>query len=169
MIQENISSVEQIKADHDSALRELSNNNNAAITDFQKKSAEDLHAKLAAIETIRASIESYQTETNKKTDEQLQQLSEESERLISDFKMELASQQTAFSEKLQHTEQAINGYQADAEQKYNEFIHRLETTNVDQIFKEVQDLKQSFQTKFMIMMGGIGITLVVALLGLFLK
>ncbi len=163
------SCINEIKADHLSALQTLSDNNSAAITGLQEKASADLQAKLSEIEKIRSSIESCRTETVKKADEQLRQLSEESERLITELTHELSAQQDAYSEKLQRTEQTINGYQTDAEIKYNEFIRRLETTNVDQMFKEVQDLKQSFKTRFLIIMGGIGITLVAALLGIILK
>ncbi len=163
------SCVMEIKSDHESALKALSNNNNAAITELQEKAAADLQAKLKSIDQIRSSIEACRVDTTKKADEQLQQLSDESHTIIAELKAELSAQQSAFIENLQHTEQTIKGYQSDAEQKYKDFISRLETTNVDQIFKEVQDLKHSVQTKFFIMTVGVLLTLVATVLGLILK
>lgn len=162
-------SVGQIKADHEAMLEVLSNHVDEAIADLQKKSAENLAARVTEIEGIKAAIVEYQDECKMKTDEQIQQLINECERLIAEMKSEIAVQETAYVEKLQQTEQVIRGYQAEAEKKYNEFVHRLEATNIDQIFKEVQDLKQSIQTKFMILMGGIGVVIVVSAIGLLLR
>lgn len=162
-------SVEQIKTDHEAALRALSDRIDSAMAEQHEKSTKDLADKMAEIEKIKASIEEYQAQAAKKADEQVQQLVEDCERLITEMKTELASQQSAHVEKLQHTEQTIGGYQTAAEEKYDEFVKRLESTNVDQIFKEVQDLKQSIQLKFMILMGGIGTAIVVSVIGLILK
>lgn len=162
-------SVEQIKTDHEAALRALSDRIDSAMAEQHEKSTKDLADKMAEIEKIKASIEEYQAQAAKKADEQVQQLVEDCERLITEMKTELASQQSAHVEKLQHAEQTIGGYQTAAEEKYDEFVKRLESTNVDQIFKEVQDLKQSIQLKFMILMGGIGAAIVVSVIGLILK
>ncbi len=162
-------SVKQIKIDHEAALKVLSDRVDSAMVEQHEKSTKDLADKMAEIEKIKASIEEYQSQTTKKADEQIQQLAESCERLITEMKTELASQQSAHIEKLQHTEQTIGEYQAAAEEKYNEFVKRLESTNVDQIFKEVQDLKQSIQLKFVILMGGIGAAIVASVIGLILK
>ena len=71
-------------------------------------------------------------------------LSEQSSRLaeLERIKSELENMQASYAEKLTQTELIIKEYQKNAEQQYNDFVHRLETTNVDQIFKEVQELKQ---------------------------
>lgn len=161
--------IAEIKADHETALRTLSSNNDTAISALQQNMSAEQQARMAELQQIKVALENCQTETGKKTDEQIRQLTSECERLISEMKTTLSAQQTAYAEKLQQTEQVIRGYQSEAEKKYNEFVNRLESTNVDQIFKEVQDLKQSIQTKFMILMGGIGVTLVVAVLSLILK
>lgn len=162
-------SVSQIKADHEATLKALSERIDTAIADLQKKSAEDLAVRVAEIKGINSAIGEYQAEATKKTDEQILQLVKECERLIAEMKSEIAAQETAYAEKLQQAEQTIRGYQTEAKKKYNEFVNRLESTNVDQIFKEVQGLKQSLQTKFMILMGGIGVAVVVGTLGIILR
>jgi ElaB/YqjD/DUF883 family membrane-anchored ribosome-binding protein len=147
----------------------LSDSNNATIEALQKNMSVEQQTQIAELKRIQTALESCQVETIKKADEQICQLTNECERLISKMKTELAAQQTAYAEKLQQTEQVIRGYQSNAEQEYNEFITRLETTNVDQIFKEVQDLKKSIQTKFAMLMGGIGLALVISLFSVLLK
>ncbi len=160
---------DQIKADHDTSLHILSERVSASVSKLQTNMAADLEARVAAIDRIKAVFESCQAESSNKADEQIQRLVKECDRLIAQMKSELAEQQTLYVEKVQQTEKLICEYQNTAEHKYNDFVQRLETTNVDQLFKEMQDLKQSIQIKFTILLGGIGVTLIVALLGLILK
>ena len=40
---------------------------------------------------------------------------------------------------------------------------------MDQIYKEIQDLKKSIQTKFVVLMLGIGITIAVIILSIIIK
>ena len=164
-----VTTADQIKADHDTSLHTLGERVSASVSELQENMAADLEARVAAIDRIKAVFESCQAESSNKADEQIQRLVKECERLIAQMKSELAEQQTLYAEKLQQTEKLICEYQNTAEHRYNDFVQRLETTNVDQLIKEMQDLKQSIQTKFMILLGGIGVTLIVTLLGLILK
>lgn len=162
-------SVGKIKADHEKTLSALNAHIDSAILELHQKSDANLQAKLSEIDKIRASLEDFQSHSTKKTDEQIRHFSAEGERLLAEMKVELDAQQKTNANKLQEAEQSIQEYQAKAEQKYNDFVHRLETTNVDQIFKEVQELKQSMTVKFGLLIGGIGITLIVSVLSFILK
>lgn len=152
------SCIAQFRADHDSSIETM-----------KKSIADDMQAWISNIEKIKTSIETEQTAATQKNEEQIKQFTSESERILDEMKNTISAQQEAFSQKATQTEEVIRGYQKEAENKYNGFINILESTNVDQIFKEVQNLKQSMQTKFVILMAGIGITLLVAALGLILK
>ena len=96
--------------------------------------------------------------------EQASRLSE-----LDQLKNELLKMQASYVEKLNQTDHAIQEYQRNAEIQYNDFVRRLETTNVDQIFREVQELKQSVKAKFLLLMGGIGFTLIATVLNFFMK
>lgn len=161
--------VAEIKADHESALRTLTRKNDTAINTLQQNMSTEQQTRIAEMQQIKDALVSCQTEATKKADEQIRQLTSECERLISEMNTTLETQQTAHAEKLQQTEQLIHGYQSEAEKKYNEFVNRLDSTNVDQIFMEVQGLRQSIQTKFLILMGSISVTLIAAILSLVLK
>jgi ethanolamine utilization cobalamin adenosyltransferase len=161
--------VAQFRSDHDAALHTLRDSNNAAIETFQKNLSADQETWIAELQQIKTALESCQAEAIKEADEQIHLLTNECDCLIAEMKTELAIQQNTYAEKLQKTEQVIRGYQFTAEQKYKEFINHLETTNVDQIFKEVQDLKKSIQMKYAMLLCGIGLTLVVSLLSILLK
>ena len=81
----------------------------------------------------------------------------------------LAAQHTVYLDNLKEAESVIREYQSEAEKKYLQFVQRLETTNVDQIFKEVQDLKKSIQQKFVIQMIGMGIVILVLIISIIVK
>ena len=160
---------EQIKADHSTALKALGERVNAAIAELQQSSETSLQAKLMEIDKIKTSMEALADQSSMKTDEQIQLLVTETERLLSEIETELAAERSDYAEKLRISEQTIKEYQAAAEQKYNEFVQRLETTNVDQIYKEVQGLKQSVKTQFMILMGSMGVVLAAVIVSIILK
>ena len=141
------SSAEMLRREVDSCVAQTKENQDTALQTFRQNN----DAAMKALETALAQ-------------EQERRLAE-LERIRTDFE----NAQAAYIEQMQMTERGIQEYQTTAENKYDAFVQRLETTNVDQIFKEVQDLKQSFQTKFALMMGGIGVAVVIAVLGLILK
>lgn len=188
----------QFKSDHESALRTMGESNESMIATHQKNLTAEQQAILSDLEKTRAEMQKYLADSSAQADTQIRALSatsdkfadsirEEAEknqaqsleqrkqfnadcdRVIAETKSVLETQQKAFAESLQQTENVIKGYQADAESKYAEFINCLETTNVDQIFKEVQDLKKTIQTKFAILIGGVGLTLLAVILSLFIK
>ena len=190
--------VEQFKTDYESALHALKDSNNAEIKALQENMSAEHQARIADLEKIEAALQKNLTDATAQSEaqvkalsetseaitnafhqdteklqslslEQIRQLNTDCERIISEMKSSSEEQQSAYIARLQAAEDVIKGYQASAESKYTEFVTRLESTNVDQIFKEVQDLKKSIQTKFMILAGGIGITLIVAIISLILK
>ena len=85
------------------------------------------------------------------------------------LKTDLEKMLASYTDGLHKTEQAIHDYQTEAEKTYGDFVHRLESTNVDQIFREVQDLKRALQTKFIILLSGMGLATAVAVSSLFIK
>ncbi|MCR4692257.1 MAG: hypothetical protein K5664_00045 [Firmicutes bacterium] len=158
LIQKLDSCIVQFKVDHDDSIDKM-----------KKSIADDMQEWMSNIEKIKTSIEAGQTATTQKNEEQIKQFASESERILDEMKNTISAQQEAFSQRVNQTEELIRGYQKEAENKYNEFINVLESTNVDQIFKEVQSLKQSMQTKFIIAMAGIGVTLIAVAISLILK
>lgn len=192
------SCIAQFKDDHESALRALNDSNGAAIEELQKNMSAEQQTRIAELERIQTELQKNLADATDQAEvqvkalsttgdaitsafhedaeriqnlslEQIKRLNTDCDRIISETKSALEAQQKAYVEKLQETESAIQSYQSAAEAKYSEFVRRLETTNVDQIFKEVQDLKKSIQAKFAILMGGIGIMVILSVIGLILK
>ena len=161
--------IEQFKADHNSALQTLEDKNAATIDELKQAIATNMEDWLSHLESAKASIESCEATITKNSNEQIKNLSDECTRIISEMQSNFAAQQSAYLTKLEETDKTISSYQSAAEEKYKSFVQRLEATNVDQIFKEVQDLKRSIQTKFAILMAGVGIAIVAAILSIVIK
>ncbi len=157
------------KTAYDESLKALENSNAALTENLQQAIAQDVQKWLTSLDTTKTAIEKCEQDTISKTDEQIKQFSSECKRLATGILSVLTKQQSAYLDKLDETEKVINGYQVEAENKYNSFVQRLETTNVDQIFKEVQDLKKSLNTKIAILMTGVGISIVLAIISTFIK
>lgn len=155
--------------EHEATLNDLGKSIDLAISELQIKSAEELSVRVEQIDKIKDSLEKYQTQVTKKADEQIQQLTKECKSLSLEMKSELSTQESAYAEKLGQMQQVIKEYQIVVEEKYDGFIKRLESTDVDRIFTEIQNINQSIQTKFMILMGGIGIAIIISLIGLISK
>jgi hypothetical protein len=157
------------KTAYDESLKALEHSNATVIENLQQAIAQDVQEWLTSLDKTKTAIETCEQDTISKTDEQIKQFSSECRRLASGILSVLTKQQSAYLDKLNETEKVINGYQVEAENKYNNFVQRLETTNVDQIFKEVQDLKKTLNTKIAILMTGVGISIVLAIISVFIK
>lgn len=152
----NASQMQKLASDNAEAMDTLHKN----IASEQEKLIKELHDIQKALDECLAAVHLDAENFQKISTQNIEQMDESCQRIISDTKATMDSLQSDFASKLQQIESTIKGYQAAAEDKYTEFVDRLERTNVDQIFKEVQDLKHSVQIKFAILMGGVGAALI---------
>lgn len=168
--------IEQFRSDHNASLQELNNSNSASIESLRQGISNDMQQWLEKLEDVKKAIVSCETQTTQKNEEQIKHITAEGDRIVSsaeqyvaEMKKTVSAQQEAFAERLHQTEVVIQAYQSEAEAKYNSFVQKLESTNMDQIYKEIQDLKKSIQTKFVVLMLGIGITIAVIILSIIIK
>lgn len=54
------------------------------------------------------------------------------------------------------------------EVKYNEFIQKLENTNVDRLFVELQDMKKTINSKFTLLFASVGIAIALIIVSFFI-
>lgn len=55
------------------------------------------------------------------------------------------------------------------EVKYNDFIQKLENTNVDRLFVELQEMKKSINSKFILLFAGISVAIILTIVSFFIK
>ena len=71
--------------------------------------------------------------------------------------------------RLTHVEDNLVYTERQLKANYTAFLERLEKTNVDQIFKTCQEMKKSLELKLWILAGGLGLSIVLTLISIFVK
>jgi len=69
---------------------------------------------------------------------------------------------------LSATEKRVEDLSQQLETKYNAFVSKLESTNMDQLYKYCQDMNKSINTKLGIALGGVAIAVIVSIVSLFI-
>lgn len=72
-------------------------------------------------------------------------------------------------EQLKKAEEQISAMISDLNEKYNLFLTRLESTNIDSLFSEIQKMKKSMEAKMYLILGGVGIAIVIAIVSLIIR
>ena len=99
----------------------------------------------------------------------VEQLKADNEAISEDTLKKYGEMNEAHIKQLEDTAAQMTEMVSKLETKYNQFLERLEATNVDSLFAEVQKMKKSLETKMLIILGGVGVTAVIALISLFIR
>lgn len=84
------------------------------------------------------------------------------------FLKELEKMMDARLTQLSATEKRVEDLSRELEAKYNAFVNKLESTNMDQLYKYCQDMNKSINTKLSIALGGVAIAVIVSIVSLFI-
>lgn len=84
------------------------------------------------------------------------------------FLKELEKMMDARLAQLSATEKHVKDLSQQLEAKYNAFVRKLESTNMDQLYKYCQDMNKSINTKLGIALGGVAIAVVISIISLFI-
>ncbi|MFE8700899.1 hypothetical protein ACFYKX_09750 [Cytobacillus sp. FJAT-54145] len=79
-----------------------------------------------------------------------------------------AEQDRYFSE-LGKVEETISAYKTELETKHSAFLRKLESTNIDQIYKLAQETKDSMNKRFTFLFSGLGVTILLIIVSFFIK
>lgn len=131
-----------------------------------KNSEIELASKYSAfIETL----ESTNADLQKGNEDLVSHLSAENKRLLEESITSISATCHEHIARLESVEAALKKSEIELASKYDAFIEKLESTNVDQLFKMCQDIKKSVQKKFTFLMSGICIMLIIIILSIFVK
>ena len=72
-------------------------------------------------------------------------------------------------DRLTQIETAITATKDELDKKYKAFLEKLESTNMDQIFKVCQEMKKSIETKLLLLTGGVGIAIILMIVSFIIK
>ena len=99
----------------------------------------------------------------------LSEITKKNESFASDAVTQLTTAQKDYIERMDQVEKTIKESEEELTSKYQQFVAKLESTNIDQIFSSVQELKKSLSTKLTLLLSGVGISIVLAVVALILK
>lgn len=153
----------------------------AAYSDGVKKSAEELSTDVAkTVQGIPFEVEKKNSllinelrkcveELENATREAVQKLSSDNCSQIYEAVCKISEAQKAYVYKLVELDDSIKKSSSELSIRYQDFLKRLESTNVDQLFKTCQGMKKSIEKRLFVLMVGVGFTAVLVAISLFVK
>jgi lysine/ornithine N-monooxygenase len=78
------------------------------------------------------------------------------------------AEQDRYLSELGKVEETVSAYKGELELKHSEFVNKLESTNIDQIYKLTQDTKDSMNKKFTFLFAGISVIFVLMIVSFFI-
>ena len=188
------SQVETVKADHQELVQQLAEQNRAISTEFGDKGASliseikaipveldksnaalsdsfqrSVASIIEAANSICASQKAQADALSAHCDNLLASMNDANQEHLAKTAEIVSSTQKEYIRIIEEAEAEIKSCKADLSEKYDEFLKKLESTNVDQMFKLCQEMKQSVNAKLVIIMSGVCVSLVLALISLFIK
>lgn len=170
-IEENRALQTRLKAKGENLLAEMNrippevDKRSAALISEIQKDTEQLH------NMTRDVIEQLKAETgNIKTrcDELIKSLNDSNKTHITEVTAALTAAQQPYLHRLEETDASITRCEAQLSQKHEDFLVKLESTNVDQMFKICQEIKKSMDTRFVCLTIGVGASIVLMIISIFL-
>ena len=159
----------QNTADNEKQLKEA--------TEALRTAQKDYYDRLAQLETSikevhTQSLEAMKSAMDSATEEQRKQLAATTEELhkqLNAISEVIRAAQKEHLDRLTQIEEAVTASKNELEAKYAAFLEKLESTNVDQIFKVCQEMKKSVETKLLLLTGGVGIAIILMIVSFFIK
>ena len=154
----------------ESSLSEVPSALNAQL---QKDRAENI----ADLKQIQQQYAAELSKTNEAFTRQLQLINENIQAVPGQIEKSLDRQYSTFFKELDimikdrlvqlsDTEKHVIDLSRQLEIKYDSFITKLETTNMDQLYKYCQDMNKSIKTKLDIALGGVAVAVIVSIISL---
>lgn len=96
------------------------------------------------------------------------QIKDDSAQQYAAFLKELEKMMETRLEQLAQTENRVSELSQQLESKYNAFVEKLESTNMDQLYKYCQDMNKAINLKLGLLFGGVAVAVIVSIVSLFI-
>jgi len=175
------------KAESGALLVELANKNDTFISDAVSKLNETQQELIAGASNMIDTIKAQNEELSKKYEEvldnqkanaekhrsesevQLLELEKKNEAIITEAVAQIKAAQKEYIARLDDVETSIKKSADELTSKYQQFVEKLESTNLDQIYSSVQDMKKSINIKLAILLSGVGVSIILTVLALLFR
>ena len=153
--------LEKFPTELEEQLQKDRSENVAGLKQIQEQYAADLaKANEAFAKQLQAVVDAIQAVPGQINDNSAQQYNA--------FLKELEKMMDTRLAQLSATEKRVEELSQQLEAKYNAFVGKLESTNMDQLYKYCQDMNKSINTKLGIALGGIAVAVIASIISLFI-
>ncbi|MEG2259904.1 MAG: hypothetical protein RSB78_06895, partial [Oscillospiraceae bacterium] len=172
MVSENSKLGGEISATGESLLRDMQDipteidKRNATINADLRRYSEELRAQSNSL------VIQLQDVTNvflTKCAELLQSVEDKNNTHLGSVVGQMQAFQKEYIQKLGETEATIRNSGAELEGNYKDFLSKIESTNVDRIFKVCQDIKKSVNSKLLVLSAGVGASIILIIASFFVR
>lgn len=153
--------VSKAPAELDSQLQKDREKNIAVLKEIQEQYATDLaRTNEVVFKQLQVMIENIQAVS--------EQIKGNSEQQYTTFLKELETVMDTHMVQLSNTERQVLDLSQQLQEKYEAFVSKLETTNIDQLYRYCQDMNKSINIKLSIALGGVAIAVIVSIISIFI-
>jgi len=135
------------------------------ITEF-KKSVSEL---IEVANTVNSSLQAQSEAFTSRYEDFLHSMSELNQTQLSHTAELISTSQKEYLRRIEETDVSIKHCESELIRKYEDFLAKLESTNVDQMFKVCQEIKKSMDTKILILSIGLGASILLMVVSLFIR
>jgi len=139
--------------------------NSALAIEFQKCTTALQSSSNEIIAQLHVETEAFSA----RCDELLQSVSTNSKTHHANVVETLNTAQQAYIQRIEEADVSIKNCETEINRKYKDFLIKLESTNVDQMFKMCQDIKKSMDTKLLLLSVGVGASLILMIVSIFIR
>lgn len=157
--------LESVKNSNDSqlksAVKSLSDSQKTytnRIDDFEQTTQQSVDTIVKQSDEFKATADNAVAELKTTNQEQIDAFAVKLEKVTDEYIRHLESVKSSISE-----------MEKQLQEHYSLFLKKLETTNINTVADEIQLLKKQINTKFAILMGGIGVAVILAVIALFMR
>lgn len=118
-----------------------------------------------AVDTIVQQSNEFKTTTNNAVEE----MKSANQEQLDAFVVKLEKEHEEYIRHLESVKSSIAEMEKQLQEHYLLFLKKLETTNISTVADEIQMLKKQINTKFAILMGGIGVSVILAVIALLMR
>lgn len=102
-----------------------------------------------------------------KEEELVQSLSINNQKFLSEVAQTITSTQQEYTQRIETAESSVRHCEQELNRKYESFLSKLESTNIDQMHKTCQNIERSLKMKFLVVSTGVILSLILIIVSFF--
>ena len=167
---------DEFKTTANDAVEEMKTANQSGLDAAVKKLTDEQEEHIKRLDSFEASTQKSVDTIVKQSDEfkttvtnTVKEIKFTNQEQLDAFLVRLEKEHAEYLRKLETVNNSIAEMEKQLQEHYSLFLGKLETTNISTVADEIQLLKKQINTKFAILMGGIGVAVILAVIALYMR